>query len=214
MIAVQGPRSAEAAARVFPDIDTAGLGYYRFVRCDEPFGTAFVARTGYTGEDGFEIIVESAYAPELWDAFSEDAVPAGLGARDTLRLEAGMPLYGHELTAGINPLEAGLAFAVDMDHDFTGRSRLEVIQDRGIGRRRTGFVLDAKRIPRQGCDVFAQGTKAGTVTSGTFSPTLSKPVCMAYIDSSIPDDAEFSIDIRRKNIPAAHVELPFYTRDR
>ena len=218
MLAVQGPRALET---LLPHVnaDIGRLAYYtgsEAVLCGRP---GIVSRTGYTGEDGFEIVVEAADGLDVWHALvvgsREIGLQAcGLGARDTLRLEAAMPLYGHELDETIDPLTAGLSFAVKLNAgDFIGKSALAAIKAAGIGKRRVGLVLAGKRIAREGAPVFFAGREVGKVTSGTFSPTLEKPIAMAYVDSETAHPGEAAeIDIRGQHEPATLVDLPFYKR--
>src|SRR5439155_27064137 len=147
-----------------------------------------VSRTGYTGEDGLEIIIAAAYGPALWDELvKRGAKPCGLGARDTLRLEAAMPLYGHELTEEIDPLQAGLGWAVKLDKgEFIGRPALAAAQGRPRPVR-VGLQLEGKRAAREGATVLSDGRPVGRVTSGTFAPTLQKSIAMAYVDPACAD---------------------------
>jgi aminomethyltransferase len=219
MIAVQGPRAMEIV-RPLVKIDAARLPYYHGAETEISDAMGIVSRTGYTGEDGCELIVPSAIALEVWDKlipaaeqFSGGA--AGLGARDTLRLEAGMPLYGHELTDEIDPFQAGLAFAVDLnDHQFPGRDALLERRDNTNRPRRAGWVLDGKRVPREGHVVYRGNEAVGRVTSGTFSPTLQKPIAMGYIRADLAaPGGEVTIDVRGSREPARGVPLPFYRRN-
>jgi aminomethyltransferase len=233
MLAVQGPRALET---LLPHVnaDIGRLPYYagsEAVICGRP---GIVSRTGYTGEDGFECVVEASDGLDVWHALiagsREIGLQAcGLGARDTLRLEAAMPLYGHELDETIDPLTAGLSFAVKLKAgDFIGKGALVAIKGArikgatikgadikapGIHKERVGLVLSGKRIAREGAPVFIAGREAGRVTSGTFSPTLEKPIAMAYIDADVAKLGEpAEIDIRGKREPATLVDLPFYKR--
>jgi aminomethyltransferase len=223
MLAVQGPRALET---LLPHVnaDIGGLAYYagsEAVICGRP---GIVSRTGYTGEDGFECVVETSDGLDVWHALiagsREIGLQAcGLGARDTLRLEAAMPLYGHELDETIDPLTAGLSFAVKLKAgDFIGKAALVAIKGAastgtGIRKERVGLVLSGKRIAREGAPVFIAGRAAGRVTSGTFSPTLEKPIAMAYVDADAAKVGEpAEIDIRGKCEPATLVDLPFYKR--
>ena len=208
LIALQGPRSVETVKRVL-EIDPSDMGYYTF----KTFGEFFISRTGYTGEDGFEIFVPAAQATAIWDRFiAANVAPIGLGARDTLRTEAAMPLYGNDLDDATTPLEAGLNFAIEMGKpDFIGRAALEAAGK--PSRRLTGLVLESKRIARQGFEVFHGGTKAGTVTSGTWSPVLEKSIAMAYLPKDLAKEGTgVEIDIRGRREKASVVKLPFYRR--
>jgi len=207
LIAVQGPRSVETVKAVL-GIDPSGMGYYTFAT----LGEFFVSRTGYTGEDGFEIFVPAAKAVAIWEKFIDFHVaPIGLGARDTLRTEAAMPLYGNDLDEGTTPLEAGLTFAVDLDKpDFIGQSALKAGTP---GRRLVGLVLESKRIARQGFEVFHEGKKAGVVTSGTWSPVLERSIAMAYLPVALREPGTaVEIDVRGRREKASVVKLPFYRR--
>ena len=207
LIAVQGPRSVETVKAVL-GIDPSGMGYYTFAT----LGEFFVSRTGYTGEDGFEIFVPAAKAVAIWEKFIDHHVaPIGLGARDTLRTEAAMPLYGNDLDEGTTPLEAGLTFAVDLDKpDFIGQPALKAGTP---GRRLVGLVLESKRIARQGFEVFHEGKKAGVITSGTWSPVLERSIAMAYLPTALREPGTaVEIDVRGRREKASVVKLPFYRR--
>ena len=210
MVAVQGPRAAGVVADTVHPAAPA-MKYYTAARTTYHGQPAVVSRTGYTGEDGFEVTVPAALGGKLWDAVLAHAVtPCGLGARDTLRLEAGMPLYGHELSEDVTPLEAGLAWAVKLTKPFVGR---DAIQSRPVTKVRVGLELAGKRAAREGCPVLFAGTPVGTVTSGSYAPGLEKSVAMGYVP---PDRAavgqELTIDIRGTVTPATVVGLPFYKR--
>jgi aminomethyltransferase len=218
MIAVQGPRALEIARRV-TGFDAATLRYYHGAEADLAGLSSIVSRTGYTGEDGCELIVAAAKAAELWLALVESAQTmgggaAGLGARDTLRLEAGMPLYGHELGEAINPFQAGLGYAVDLeDRTFPGRDALTSVARDDRQPRRIGVATDGKRVPRENCTIHSGGRLVGHVTSGTFSPTLNYPIAMGYVEPTCTaPGTTLEIDIRGHREPARVVELPFYRR--
>jgi len=177
---------------------------------------AWVARTGYTGEDGFEIFCAPADCEPLWDALSAAAPagvpPAGLAARDTLRLEAGMPLYGNELGPDVTPYEAGLGRVVRLDKpgDFVGRDALAARAEAGPRRKLVGLLSGSRRVPRHGYAVLSGTEAAGVVTSGAPSPTLGRPIAMAYVE---PDaNGPFGIDVRGTTEPAEVTALPFYDR--
>jgi aminomethyltransferase len=218
MIAIQGPRSLEILQPLF-DQSLEPVKYYFFTmgRLLDKI-TAVVSRTGYTGEDGFEVICGAQSATAVWEALLErgrplGALPCGLGARDTLRLEAGMALYGHELTENINPYAAGLGWAVKLEKgDFVGRDALRALKS-NPGKTRVGLVLEGKRIARQGAAVLSEDVAVGEVTSGTFSPTLQVSLAMALV---APDSAtlenRLAVDIRGHREPARVVKLPFYDR--
>ncbi|NNJ24032.1 Aminomethyltransferase [Planctomycetes bacterium LzC2] len=224
MIAVQGPNAGEIVSHVvhMPLLET--LGYYRaspavWERPGESPVEIIVSRTGYTGEDGFELIVPAESATEMWRELREvgephGLVPCGLGCRDTLRLEAGMPLYGHELSVVTDPLTAGLDFAVALKKDdFLGRGAIAAVKDAGPKRVRVGFEMRGKRVAREGAAVVRDGDAVGEVTSGTHSPTLGKAIGMAYVPPDLAaEGAELEIDVRGRTEPAVVVSLPFYKR--
>lgn len=219
LVAVQGPKCVEIVKRSF-DIDPSKLKYYTFDYFPV-FGQkdAFVSRTGYTGEDGFEIFVKSENAVKAWEAALKGGAPSGLkpvglGARDTLRTEAGMPLYGQELDDQTTPVEAGLDFALALDKaDFIGRPVLKSQAEKGTAKKLVGFHMAGSRIPRHGMEAHAGGARTGIVTSGTFSPTLQKPIGMAYVaPAHAAEGAELEIDIRGKREKAVVVKMPFYKR--
>jgi aminomethyltransferase len=177
-----------------------------------------ISRTGYTGEDGYEVIVAAPAALAIWQALLESGrrygiMPCGLGARDTLRLEAGMPLYGHELTDEIDPYTAGLGWAVKLDKgDFVGRDQLQPLEEHR-SRARIGLVLEGKRIARQGAVVLSGERDVGLVTSGTFSPTLEKSIAMALVSLDAAEiGTELTVDVRGHRESARVVQLPFYKR--
>jgi aminomethyltransferase len=219
LVAIQGPRSLEILAPL-TDVAIGDLRYYAVGEGKVAGVPALVARTGYTGEDGFEVFVDVAAAGELWDAVmaagrSAGIVPVGLGARDTLRLEAGMPLYGNELGPDTTPYEAGLGRVVKLakEGDFVGRAALEKAQADGPRKKLVGLRMQGRGIARHGYPMYAQGRDTGVVTSGTLSPTLGEPIAMAYAQ---PSDAEpgtiLEIGIRDQRVPAQVVDLPFYRR--
>ena len=219
LVAIQGPRAAEVLAPL-TDVDLAALRYYAIAEGQVAGVPALVARTGYTGEDGFEIFVDWARGPEVWEALAaqgKDAgvVPAGLGARDTLRLEAGMPLYGNELDRETNPFDAGLGRVVKLEKpgDFVGREALARVAKDGPAKRLVGLKVTGRGIARHGYRVLAGDRPTGVVTSGTHSPTLGMPIAMAYV---APGDGEpgtiLSVEVREQPVSAEVVPLPFYKR--
>lgn len=218
MIAVQGP----GALRLLEPLvgaDLGGLGYYNGAETSICGHRGIVSRTGYTGEDGCELIVPAAHAVDVWtrvlDAGKElGARAVGLAARDTLRLEAAMPLYGHELNEQLDPLTAGLAFAVNMNgRDFVGRDALTQIQSQPNRPVRVGLELTGRRIPREHYPVMSGVERVGEVTSGTFSPTLQKSIAMAYVQPQFAaPGTELAVDIRGAAEACRVVELPFYKR--
>jgi len=214
MVALQGPKAVEMSRGMFRD-DVTDLPYYFAHPMHYKGKNCVVSRTGYTGEDGLEIIVGGVQAVELWEELAARGVrPCGLGARDTLRLEAAMPLYGHELTEEIDPLQAGLGWAVKFDKgDFIGRDALLKRKEDSMRRVRVGLALEGKRIPREGFPVQSAGREIGRVTSGTFAPTLQKSLAMAFVDPGYASEAtRVEIDIRGKPESAQVVKLPFYKR--
>jgi aminomethyltransferase len=222
LIAVQGPAAADILAPL-TDADLGAIRYYAGYRHTVAGRPALLARTGYTGEDGFEIFLRpGAAAPEVWDALlaagePHGLVPAGLSARDTLRLEAGMPLYGNELSADITPFEAGQGRVVKFDKpgDFVGRAALERAAATGRSRRLIGLAGRGRRPLRAGNEVLRDGTPVGTVTSGAPSPTLGRPIAMAYVDADLDTaTGAFAVDVRGRAEDVDVVDLPFYTRDR
>jgi aminomethyltransferase len=207
LIALQGPQAAEIMPRFCKELPQAN---YSFVKTAMHGHEVILSRTGYTGEDGFEVYCPNAAASEIFDAFiAAGALPCGLGARDTLRMEAAMPLYGHELLDSITPLEAGLARFVKLEKSFTGADALK----NPAKRRLIGLSPEGRNIARAQDMVYAGDTAVGFVTSGTLGPTLGKPVCMALI-SADADTNGLTIDIRGKKIPAVASPLPFYKRNK
>jgi aminomethyltransferase len=218
LIALQGPRSADVLARIAPAEATA-LRRFAFARVAVAGAPALVSRTGYTGADGFEIYCEAAAGPRVFEALLEAGKsfglrPAGLGARDTLRLEAALPLYGHELDEGTSPLEAGLSAFVDLAGDFVGAAAIRARRDAGHSRQLVGFVLEGRGVARQGHAVHHAGRAVGAVTSGAPSPTLGKSIGLAYVVPALaaPGTA-LDIDVRGRALPAIVVETPFVRGD-
>jgi aminomethyltransferase len=178
----------------------------------EVLGTpCVVAGTGYTGEDGVELAVPAARARAVWDAVAgAGVVPAGLGARDTLRLETGLPLHGHELGPGITPLQAGLGWVVSWDKgDFRGRAPLAAERERGIARRLRGVTVEGRRPPRAGQAVLHEGAVVGEVTSGNFSPTLGRGIALAFLPPELGEGSDVQVDLRGTPVAARVVPLPF-----
>ncbi|MYW63660.1 glycine cleavage system aminomethyltransferase GcvT [Streptomyces sp. SID8379] len=231
LIAVQGPHSP-AIVKSVTDADLDGLKYYAGLPGTVAGVEALIARTGYTGEDGFELFVAPADAEKLWQALTEAGaayglVPCGLSCRDTLRLEAGMPLYGHELTTALTPFDAGLGRVVKFEKtspdehsdDFVGREALLAAAGRAETappRRLVGLIAEGRRVPRAGMSVVAAGQVIGEVTSGAPSPTLGKPLAIAYVDAAHaePGTAGVGVDIRGTHEPYEVVALPFYKRQK
>jgi len=219
LLALQGPR-AEAILQPLTQTPLAEIAYYHFHPGTVAGVACVISRTGYTGEDGFELYFPAEHAVGLWNALlaagqPQGLLPAGLGARDTLRLEAGLCLYGHELTDEITPLEAGLGWTVKLnkDSDFIGRTALEEEKRTGLRRKLVGIEPRDRGIPRAGYPILREDQTLGEVTSGTLSPTLDHPVAMGFVP---PADAavgtELEVAIRGKPVPATIVALPFYKR--
>ncbi len=210
MIAVQGPKARERAATALPEsAREAALALKPFNAAE--LGDLFVARTGYTGEDGWEIMLPAAQAAEYWQAFAAAGVaPCGLGARDTLRLEAGLNLYGSDMDESVTPLESGLAWTVAWEpegRDFIGRAALERQRESGIGRKLVGLVLEDKGVLRGHQKVHVAGIGEGDVTSGTFSPTLNRSIALARVPAQT--GAECEVDIRGRMAKARVVKTVF-----
>jgi aminomethyltransferase len=196
----------------------AGLRYYGFLEGEVAGVPALISRTGYTGEDGFELYLAPEDAPAVWRRLVEaGASPAGLGARDTLRLEAAMALYGHEIDESTTPFEAGLAWVVKLDKgDFLGRDALAAQREQGPPKKLVGFAVQGRGIARQGHGVLSEGGESvGAVTSGTWSPTFEKALGMAYVPPEMAaPGTPITVDVRGKGLPAVVVETPFYRRPR
>ncbi|GHC45877.1 glycine cleavage system aminomethyltransferase GcvT [Streptomyces flavofungini] len=228
LIAVQGPESP-GILKAVTDADLDGLKYYAGLPGTVAGVPALIARTGYTGEDGFELFVAPEHAEQLWRALTEAGapvglVPCGLSCRDTLRLEAGMPLYGNELTTALTPFDAGLGRVVKFDKtthadDFVGVEALRAAAERAETappRKLVGLIAEGRRVPRAGMPVVVGGEIVGEVTSGAPSPTLGKPIAMAYVDAAhaAPGTAGVGVDIRGTHEPYEVVALPFYKRQK
>ncbi|MFJ4922511.1 glycine cleavage system aminomethyltransferase GcvT [Streptomyces sp. NPDC088725] len=228
LLAVQGPESP-GILKSLTDADLDGLKYYAGLPGTVAGVPALIARTGYTGEDGFELFVEPRYAEQLWQALTKAGegvglVPCGLSCRDTLRLEAGMPLYGNELSTALTPFDAGLGRVVKFEKTsnggaFVGRTALEAAAERAASappRKLVGLIAEGRRVPRAGYQVVVGGEVVGEVTSGAPSPTLGKPIAMAYVDAAYaePGTAGVGVDIRGTHEPYEVVALPFYKRQK
>jgi len=220
MLALQGPDS-EKVLQPLVNFDLSNLKYYNF--SVEAVGGALVmvSRTGYTGEDGFELIVTIDEARKVFDAVWEsgqehDLRLIGLGARDSLRLEAGMPLYGHEIGDTINPIEAGLDWAVDFSKKFIGKKKLQKAKKKGCDRTLVGLVVEGKRIAREGFRIWYNGEHIGEIASGTKSPTLDQIIATALIPTKVREEAtEVQIELKEDNlVTATIVSLPFYKREK
>ena len=215
LIALQGPLSVKLLEKVLGTPEFSSLGYYRF----KEWKDGMIARTGYTGEDGFEIMTGFETLGKLWDDLlkagaGDGVMPIGFGARDTLRLEAGMPLYGHDMDDKISPIEAGLDWAIDWSKEkFTAREILLKQKQQGAARKLVGFEMVERGIPRQGYAIQKNGKNTGEVTSGTFSPTFKKNIGMGYVETAnAAPGTEIDVVVRDKAIKAVVVKLPFYRR--
>lgn len=219
MLAVQGPQAAPLVERLF-DRRVTQLKYYRGLVTQQMGKPCIVSRTGYTGEDGFELVVRAEDAPRVWENLilagrAAGLQPAGLGTRDTLRLEAGMPLYGHELSERMDPFTAGLGFAVSLENrSFLGSTALTQLSQTPREQTRVGIRLDGRRPAREGAALLDHDQRTiGVLTSGTFSPTLQAPIGMGYVNSSLAaTGTSLEVDIRGSRAAAHLVELPFYRR--
>jgi aminomethyltransferase len=221
LIAVQGPRSAAVLRKLMDAEFVDSLKYYTVAPHELAGMRVLIARTGYTGEDGFELYVAAEWATNLWDLLmevgqTEGIVPAGLASRDSLRLEAGMPLYGNELTRETTPFDAGLGrlVALDKPEGFVGHEALRERKAQPPTRTLVGLVSDGRRAPRHGYQVLnAEGAPVGAITSGAPSPTLGHAIAMAYVDPRHGEvGAQVQVDIRGRHQAASVVELPFYRR--
>ncbi|MBP2078210.1 glycine cleavage system aminomethyltransferase GcvT [Oceanobacillus polygoni] len=222
--ALQGPNSEEILQQL-TETNLSEIKFFRFdanVSFENSEHTAIVSRTGYTGEDGFEIYIDKSEGPALWNRLLEigkdkGLEPIGLGARDTLRFEAGLALYGQELSKGISPIEAGLSFAVKVNKeaDFIGKTVLKEQVESGTARKLVGIEMIDKGIPRHGYTVLKEDDEIGFVTSGTQSPTLNKNIGLALIDTRFTDEGtELEVQVRKRKLKAVIVKTPFYKRDK
>ncbi len=217
-LALQGPLAAQLLQRL-TQANLSAMKPYHFVNGEAAGVPCLIARTGYTGEDGFELFCPPDRAARLWDALveagePEKLQPCGLGARDSLRLEMAYRLYGSDMDDGTTPLEAGLAWVVKLDKgDFVGRAALVRQKEQGISRKLVGFVLTDKGIPRHGYRVLQDGSPVGTVTSGTLSPSLEIPIGLAFVPPALAaEGSTFAVEIRGRAAAAKVVKTPFYTR--
>src|SRR5262249_32546123 len=213
LLALQGPE----AARILQPLtktDLSTIKYYHFAEGEVAAMPMIISRTGYTGEDGFELYHDVKYSTKLWDALmaAGDVTPAGLGARDTLRLEMGMALYGNDIDDTVTPLEANLAWLVKLKKgEFVGSDGLNKQKAEGLAKKLVGFTLGDRNIARHGYPVFANGAPSGVVCSGTMSPTLGIPIGTAYVPTDLAKEGStFEVEIRGKRVPATVVKMPFY----
>ena len=214
-VAVQGPKTEEIVERVL-GIHCSGLLFYTCKEVEYNGETIIISRTGYTGEDGFELYGSHAFTNEMWDKLvgSGEVKPCGLGCRDTLRFEVGLPLYGDELTDEITPLEAGLGMFAKLDKEFIGRDALAAQKAEGLKRKIVGIELKDKAIPRHGYEVEADGKVIGTVTTGYNSISTGKSVCMAMVDIEYSKlDTEVAVRIRKKVFPGVVTKKRFYDKN-
>ncbi|MGM0835648.1 MAG: glycine cleavage system aminomethyltransferase GcvT [Bacillota bacterium] len=216
-LAIQGPLAEEALQKL-TNTDLSEIKFFKFKENVEINGTpALVSRTGYTGEDGFEIYCASEKSVELWNEIlkDENVIPCGLGARDTLRFEANLALYGQELSKDITPLEAGIGFAVKVnkEEDFFGKEVLKDQKENGVPRKLVGIEMIDKGIPRHGYEVFVGEEQVGEVTTGTQSPTLKKNIGLALLKKEFTElETEVEVQVRKKRLKAKVVKTPFYQR--
>ncbi|HZK28027.1 MAG TPA: glycine cleavage system aminomethyltransferase GcvT [Thermoclostridium sp.] len=218
-LALQGPKAEEILQRLV-DIPLRDIRFFNFSPEVEICGTkAIISRSGYTGEDGFEIYIKSEYVSQLWDTLLREGkeyglVPAGLGARDTLRFEVALTLYGHEISKDITPLEAGIGRFVKLDKDdFIGKSELLKQKSQGVKRKLIGFEMIDRGIPRNNYDILVNNKKIGFVTSGSYSPSLEKNIGMALVESEFTDiGLNIEIVVRNRALKAKIVEMPFYSK--
>ena len=210
LIAVQGPMARELAATFVPE--AAAVGKFRVIEFEYKGKTALVAGTGYTGEDGFECYIPGELAQAFFkDLMNAGIVPAGLGARDTLRLEAGLPLHGHELKKGISPPEANLDWVVGYSKpDFRGKAAVESRKERGLRYRLFGLRSIGRQPLREGASVYLQGRSIGQLTSGNFSPMLKTGIGFALLEPAMTMDVEVEVDMRGRRVPALITTYPFY----
>ena len=213
LLAVQGPKTA-SILQGLTTTDLSTIGYYHFTEGTVAGQEAIISRTGYTGEDGFELYIANAAAAPIWNALmiTDKVTPAGLGARDSLRLEMGMALYGNDIDDTVTPLEANLAWLVKFPKgDFVGRSALEKQKETGVQKKLVGFTLQDRNFPRHGYPVFFDGQPSGVVCSGTMSPTLGTPIGTAYLPTAATKEGtQFEVEIRGKRVAATVTKPPFY----
>ncbi|MCK4501549.1 MAG: glycine cleavage system aminomethyltransferase GcvT, partial [Desulfuromonadales bacterium] len=214
-IALQGPVAGEILAKLTA-VDLAAIKFYRFVEGEVVGINTIISRTGYTGEDGFELYCAAADGVKLWQELMQvgqpmGLVPIGLGARDTLRLEKGYALYGHEITAEIMPIEARLGWITKLDKgNFVGRDAMLKAKKVGLSRKPVALILTTSGVPREGYPVLCDGKEVGYVTSGTMSPSLKKGIAMALVETAVVDSGQpLEIAIRKRQMPVERTTLPF-----
>ncbi len=216
LVALQGPKAEELLQKL-ADIKLNEIGFYQFAEGRVRGIKAQISRTGYTGEDGFEIMVEAEAAVPLWRSLLEygseyGIKPAGLGARDLLRLEASYLLYGNDMDESTNPIEAGISWAVKLDKgDFIGREALLKVKEEKPKRKLVGMILEGRNIARHGYKIFKDGEEIGFITSGGYSPTLEKSIALGYVKKPYnKKGTELEVQIRKKMVKAEVIKLPFY----
>lgn len=219
MIAIQGPKTIDLIFRLLPGPLTELP--HRGAYSGDMMGIKFLAfRGGYTGEDGFEVVFPANIASMVWNQLlsvtiddTKPVKPVGLGARDTLRLEAALPLYGHELTEELDPISARLNFAVNMEEDCIGKERLKKIKQNGVSHLRVGLKLDTRRAAREGYEILHNGEKCGYVTSGAFTPSLKQSIAMGYVEKNLTSVGNtLEVQIGNQRYAAEIVKMPFYRR--
>jgi len=217
-IAIQGPL-AESILQKLTDVNLADIKFYRYTYGQVDGVKCLISRTGYTGEDGFEVYCPQEKTVQLWNKLLEvggdNILPCGLGARDTLRFEAKLPLYGHEMSEEITPLEAGLGrfVALDKEEDFIGKFALKAQKEAGVARKVVGIEMLERGIPRAGYAVKKAGKEIGFITTGSYAPSLDKNLGLVLIDSAHADiGTELTVSIRNKDVKAQIVPTPFYKR--
>ena len=215
LIAFQGPGTADAIDQL-ADTPLSGMRPFSWAEGAIQGSPVFVGRTGYTGEDGFEMLVQGPDVVKVWTALTgSGAVPCGLGARDVLRLEAGLPLHGHEIDAETTPIEAGLDRFVRFDKEYIGSTVLKDQHENGVQRKLVGFTLPGRSAPRAGYNLLNQGEIIGSVTSGSYSPTLDTSIGMGYVlERYVESGTTLDLDIRGRIAQVTVTEIPFYTRPR
>ena len=215
MIAYQGPLAAEGLERLAPGLP-ASLRPFRIARADVGGISAYVARTGYTGEDGFEIMPDAAQSAALWKRLMDmGAAPCGLGARDVLRLEAGLLLHGSDMDAAVNPLEAGLDRFVFTDKEAIYSAALQRSLEEGLKRKLVGITMVGRGVPRHGYRLLKNGAEVGVVTSGGYAPSLDSYIGLGYVPTDVSSpDTRLDVDVRGRVVEARVVDLPFYSRRR
>ena len=213
MIAFQGPGTPDLIDMISPSVPPA-MRPFSYIEGEVASRSAFIGRTGYTGEIGFELIVSAEDGPHIWEALMrEGAVSCGLGARDVLRLEAGLALHGNDIDTTTTPLEAGLERFVRLDKEFVGAEAIRRQKQSGMSRLLVGLSVQSRSIPREGYPILSQGERVGIVTSGTFSPTLDRSIAMGYVLTELTSPGQtLQVDIRESSTEAKVVPLPFYIR--